>query len=62
VSWRSIDFANDLEKCFSFQVGTNFGTAPIDADPVVFLLWRVPPVVNGIPLPLREDVFLAAFR
>jgi hypothetical protein len=47
---EATDFANNLKKCFSLHVGTNFGNAPIGAGPVVFLLWRVPPVVNGIPL------------
>lgn len=51
VIFEATDFANDLKKCSSFQVGTNFGITFIDADPVVFLLWWVAPVVNGIPLP-----------
>jgi len=62
VILEATDFANDPKKCFSFQVGTNFGIAPIDAGPVVFLLWWVPPVVNGIPLPFTRGVFLAALR
>ena len=27
VILEATDFANDLKKCFSFQVGTNFGIA-----------------------------------